>query len=681
MTTGAQVPSKAASGSSHRSRLFYFNGGFFTQSRVRRILDLAGYDLKLGKPGPDDRIAVWGKSPTSGRGEAVGDYTGAKLVHIEDAFLRSIQPGRDGEPPLGLTVDHQRPYFDSSGPSDLETLLTEEPLDDAAMMTRARGLIERIKALHLSKYNDFDPSTPMPEPGYVLVIDQTRGDASIEYGGGSVAAFREMLVYAQQDHPTARIIIKSHPETTGGHRDGHFGPEHLTDRMTLMTDPVSPYALMEGAIAVYTVSSGMGFEAILAGHQPIVFGQPFYAGWGLTQDMQPIDRRQRKLTRAQLFAGAMMLYPKWYDPYRDQLCDLSHVIDTLEALTRAHHMDEFGHVALGMSLWKRKPLQDVFGRFEPLEFAKSEAEALAAEKSVLVWAGKTPDGLAERADAPVFRVEDGFLRSRGLGADLIPPLSLVTDSTGIYYDPNGLSDVEELIEGSPALTQDALDRADRLRRRVIKLELSKYNLGGGAPEIDAQGREVILVPGQVEDDASIRLGTGDVSTNAGLLAAVRRDFPEAFIIYKPHPDIEAGLRDGAIVASDADLVADNSDPVALISVADRVATMTSLLGFEALIRDTAVTCYGMPFYAGWGLTEDRMQAPARRVARPSLAQLVHAVLIDYPRYHDPKTNLPCPPEVVVDRLAEGDIPSPGRPNRMLAKLQGLFSGFAPLWRR
>ena len=679
MKTGVQAPTQAASGSSHRSRLFYFNGGFFTQSRVRRILDLAGYDLTLGKPGADDRIAVWGKSPTSGRGEAVGDHTGAALVHIEDAFLRSIKPGRDGEPPLGLTIDHQRPYFDSSGPSDLETLLSDNPLDDAAMMTRARGLIDRIKALHLSKYNDFERIGPIPQPGYVLVIDQTRGDASIEHGGGSVAAFREMLVFAQQDHPAARIVIKSHPETTGGHRPGHFEPKHLTDpRMSLLTDPVSPYALLDGAIAVYTVSSGMGFEAILAGHKPVVFGQPFYAGWGLTQDQQPIDRRQRNLTRAQLFAGAMMLYPNWYDPYRDRLCDLEMVIDTLEAMTRAHRQDRRGHVALGMSLWKRKPLQDFFGQVTPLVFARTEAQARETGKPILAWATKVPPDMKR----PVCNVEDGFLRSRGLGADLVAPLSLVTDWQGIYYDPTGPSKIETHIKAALRLPEQALDRAERLRRKIVAQGLTKYNLDGEAPQIDAGGRKIILVPGQVEDDASIRLGTDKVATNAELLAAVRRDFPNWFVVYKPHPDIEAGLRSGAVQHPDADLIAHRADLNALLAQADRVATMTSLMGFEALLRDVPVTCYGMPFYAGWGLTDDRMEPPKRRGGScPSLARLIHAVLIDYPRYFDPQTKLPCPPEIVVERLSEGDLPHPSASNRMLAKLQGLFAGFAPLWRR
>ena len=680
MTSGAQVPSKAAHDPQDHARLFYFNGGFFTQKQVRRILELAGFELTLGKPRSDDLIAVWGKSPTHGRGGKIGAVTGAGLVHIEDALLRSLHPGRVGsEPPVGLTIDRQRPYFDSAGPSDLETLLAQNPLDDAALLTRAKHNIARIQRLHLSKYNDFDLTLPPPEPGYVLVIDQTRDDASIAYGGGSVAAFREMLVFAQQDHPAARILIKSHPETVAGARVGHFGPEHLTDRMELVTAPYSPYALLEGAIAVYTVSSGLGFEAIMAGHRPVVFGQPFYAGWGLTEDHQPVDRRQRQLTRAQLFAGAMMLYPRWYDPYRDRLCALEGALDTLEALTRAHREDRAGHVALGMSLWKRKPLQQVFGRSQPLIYAKTVEDAQAQGRAILAWASKAPEGLAEVA-APLRFVEDGFLRSRGLGADLIPPLSVVTDRQGIYYDPTRASDLEDLINAAPDLPPDAVQRAEALRRQIIRLGVSKYNLGGHLPKVNSDGREIILVPGQVEDDASILKGAGDVATNRALVARVRRDFPDAYLVFKPHPDVEAGLRDGQ-TPEGADLLAEKADPLALLAQCDRVATITSLLGFEALMRGVPVTCYGMPFYAGWGLTDDRMEPPSRRRARPSVDALVHAALIAYPRYFDPVTQAPCPPEVAVERLAQGALPSLGFGNRLLAKLQGLFAGHAGLWRK
>ena len=72
--------------------------------------------------------------------------------------------------------------------------------------------------------------------------------------------------------------------------------------------------------------------------------------------------------------------------------------------------------------------------------------------------------------------------------------------------------------------------------------------------------------------------------------------------------------------------------------------------------------------------------PPRRREDISLPGLVHAALIDYPRYFDPVTRLPCSVEVVVERLSKGDVPHPGLRNRLLSKLQGLLSSRAHLWR-
>lgn len=645
--------------------LYCYNGGFFTQKQVKRILALSGYEVRFGAPSEADLIGVWGKSPTSGRGESVADHTGAALVHIEDALLRSVHSGRSGAPPFGLTIDHQRPYFDSSGPSDLETLLATAAFDDTAKLNRARDAMAQLRDLHLSKYNDFPLDAEVPEPGYVLVIDQSRDDASITYGGGSVGNFREMLVFAQEEHPGARIVIKTHPDTVAGHRDGHFDASHLGPNMVLCDTPLSPYTLLDGAIAVYTVSSGMGFEAIMAGHKPIVFGQPFYAGWGLTDDRQPIDRRQRILTRAQLFQGAMIDYPKWYSPYHDRLCEIEDVINGLAAQARAAREDT-PMTAVSMSLWKRPHLKKFFAN---LRFSNSEPAGTPA----MVW-GSTP------ASEQAIRIEDGFLRSRGLGAELVPPLSLIRDDLGMYYDPSRDSRLDHLIATRSDLKDHQTRRVEKLTARLISAGVTKYNLGGTLTPFDAGGKHVILVPGQVEDDASIRLGTGDISTNAALLAQTRADFPDAFLIYKPHPDVEAGLRPGALTHPDADLIAHNADPNALLTKVDHVATMTSLIGFEALMRGTTVTTYGAPFYAGWGLTDARMPTPHRR-AKPTLNGLIHAALIDYPRYFDPKTGLPCPVEIAIDRLSSGDIPRPSKANRLASKLQGLFANYAPLWRR
>lgn len=670
----------AAGGGESPRRLFVFNGGFLTQGRVRRILELSGWNISLGKPGAKDWVGVWGKSPTSPRGEAVASATDAHILRVEDSFLRSIHPGRDGEAPIGLNIDKTGVHFDSSAPSDLETLLATAPLDDAAVLNRGRDALARIRRAHLSKYNAFDPDCELPKAPYVLVIDQSRGDASIEHGGANAATFAEMLVFALTEHPGNRIVIKGHPETAHGHRDGHFSHNDETDRITYLDAPVSPWALMEGATAVYTVSSQLGFEAIFAGHKPRVFGQPFYSGWGLTLDENPVARRERKLTRAQLFAGSMILYPTWYDPTRDRICPLEDAISALEAKVRAWREDRAGYTALGMRRWKRPHLNRFFGQSQRVRYVSSPEKALLSARTggrnLLVWASHA-DGLGDTGDVPVIRVEDGFIRSRGLGAGLVAPLSLVADDLGIYYDPNRESRLERLITASVNLDTGALLRAEKLMRQITRARISKYNLDP-APLPDLPDGKKILVPGQVEDDASILKGCADISRNIDLLARTRADNPAAVIIYKPHPDVEAGLREGKLTEQDAlkyaDLMVNNADPAALLAQVDEVWTMTSLLGFEALIRGIPVICIGAPFYAGWGLTRDLGNVPGRRIVRPELAAFVHACLIDYPRYVDPISGRPCSVELVLERLTNGEIPPAGRWNRVLAKLQGIVGG-------
>ncbi len=652
---------------SGRQPLYVYNGGFLTQGRTRRILELAGYDIRLGKPGEGDLVGVWGQSPTAPRGEAVARHTDTPLLRVEDAFLRSVLPGRLGDDALGLILDRKGVHFDPSQPSDLETLLATHPLDDTALLNRARAGIARMQDLQLSKYTAFDPTVSPPAPGYALVIDQTAGDASVKASNGDRGRFLEMLAVAQIENPGSRILVKSHPETAAGKRDGHFRQDDLDGRAEWAPDDVSPLHLLEGAVAVYTFSSQLGFEAIMAGHKPRVFGQPFYAGWGLSQDENPVPRRTRSLTRAQIFAAAMILAPTWYCPYRDRLATFEETLETLGALTRCWREDHQGWRADGMRLWKRPHLQRFFGRHKPVRFSGQ-----TLNRREMVWANKATPGSGATC------IEDGFIRSKGLGAALTPPLSLVADDLGIYYDPSHESRLERLISAAASLPDAQIHRAERLIENLNKAGLTKYNLGG-APLPDLPLGKRILVVGQVEDDASIRLGCPGPSTNQALLDQCRNSNPDAVILFKPHPDVEAGLRTGG-PAKGADLTLSNCDPLAAIEAVDEVWTLTSALGFEALLRGKPVTCLGVPFYAGWGLTRDLSPAPARRRARVGLPALAHAVLIDYPRYLDPVSGLPCPVEVVIERLTKGALPAPSSGLRILAKAQGLLSSYAHLWR-
>ena len=196
------------------------------------------------------------------------------------------------------------------------------------------------------------------------------------------------------------------------------------------------------------------------------------------------------------------------------------------------------------------------------------------------------------------------------------------------------------------------------------------------PELPADGR-TILVVGQVEDDASMQYGATEINSNLGLLQRTRAHCPDARILWKPHPDVEAGLRSGIIEESDlkglADISLVNVGADQAIDLADEVWTISSTLGFEALIRSKPVTCLGMPFYAGRGLTNDLVARPSHRNTDVTLEQLVHACLIAYPRYFDPRTGAPLSPENAVRLLAEGFEMPPV--NRWMVKLLALMQPF------
>ena len=232
----------------------------------------------------------------------------------------------------------------------------------------------------------------------------------------------------------------------------------------------------------------------------------------------------------------------------------------------------------------------------------------------------------------------------------------------MYFDPRGESDLEYLLRQAE-FPVDLLARAERLTERLVERGITKYNLAAGEGRVAVPpDRRCILVPGQVEDDLSIRFGAGEVRTNFALLETVRTANPDAYILYKPHPDVLAGHRKGAVPETAArrfaDEIAHGGATAALLALADELHTMTSLAGFEALLRGRRVVVYGRPFYAGWGLTNEIQ--PFERGRRLSLAQLVAGTLILYPRYLDPLTRLPCGPEVIIDRLDARNCGAPGR---------------------
>lgn len=421
--------------------------------------------------------------------------------------------------------------------------------------------------------------------------------------------------------------------------------------------PVDPHALLDGAREVH----GLGMNdllrlAALRGLRALLYGAAH-------------DPVPRPVTYGEC-AHDLTARTAYVDPFDGAAVPLGRIVDIL-SLWRARILSgrEIA-VCVGMALWKRERI----GEFLPHApghptFCRTASAALRRATraqggggAIAGWATRLPEGIARDAQAAgvaLWRVEDGFVRSVGLGSDLCVPCSIFVDRRGIYYDPSGPSDLEHIL-ATTDFDEQILARAGRLIERMVKGGVSKYGRADTTvppPAWDAGGRRVLLVPGQVADDLSVRAGGGAIQGNLELLRAVRGHNPDAFIIYRPHPDVDAGHRAGhlpdAEIMQYADRISRGGSITTLMMQVDEIHTLTSLAGFEGLLRGLAVVTYGVPFYAGWGLTRDLGDVPCMRRNRSlSIKALVAGTLLLYPLYTDPLTRLPCEVETLLGRFGD-----------------------------
>ena len=490
----------------------------------------------------------------------------------------------------------------------------------------------------------------------MLEVDQSAGDCSIALGQAGPQQFQQMLQEALRAHPDCTVVVKVHPDVIRGRARGDFRRRDLQHpRIQLCADGLHPAALLEQAQAVYVVTSQMGFEALLWGQPVHCFGMPFYAGWGLTLDRLPAPARRRAgvgleaVVHAALVAGTRCI-----DPHRHRPCAIEELMQAIGLQRQLRSGAPARVEAFGFTPWKQPSLRRFLaGSQVGFRWARSLPGRRA--DAVAVWGRRARPRLlaaAQQRQLPVLRVEDGFLRSVGLGADLIDPISWVVDRSGMYYDATGPSDLERLLVQSQ-WSEAQLQRAAALRQRLVTEAITKYNLSGSSWQRPDSASRVVLVVGQVESDASIRFGAPGLRSNLALLQAVRAAETDAFLLYKPHPDVVAGLCSSGEgeqqAAAFCDQVLSEGSMTSLFAQVDALHVLTSLAGFEALLRGVEVHCWGLPFYAGWGLTQDRLRCERRGRALP-LEALVHGALIDYPRYVSRHSGWFITPEQAIDEL-------------------------------
>ncbi|WP_421212163.1 capsular polysaccharide biosynthesis protein [Aeromonas sp. 600479] len=622
----------------------------------------------------NDVLVGWGQKANTRQIKQKAQALGLSYWQLEDGFIGYIgHPARGGKA-VSLIADPVGIYYDARQPSQLEQLIAApcEP----QMLARAERLISELVHLGITKYNCY-ATVPTHAANHgsvsrfaaqggegglpsalaarlqqsakprVLLVDQVAGDLSIPGALASEADFVAMVEAARRNHPDARLLLRTHPDTRFGKKSGVLARLQLND-VEVVAEHCHPHALLNAVDAVYTVSSQLGFEGLLLGKPVYCFGMPFYAGWGLTHDSKQCERRNVNVSLAQLVAAALICYPRYLDPVLGQRCEVEEVIAIIARQQKPAPRWRRLYL-VGFSLWKRAFMQAFCHHLaEELCFVSKPPKRLTGDEQVLVWGSRYPELVS------AIRVEDGFIRSKGLGSNLCRPSSLSLDPVGIYFDSRTPSGLEQLLNYQQ-LTEPEIERGERLISLLRQHQISKYNVGEIQPySPPMDGRQLVLVVGQVDGDASILTGSPYIRSNEQLLWAVRAAKPDAHILYKPHPDVVAGNRGGAISAAClAECVDSQVLDVGLTSLyphVDELHTMTSLSGFEALVQGVKVTTWGQPFYSGWGLTTDA-NPPARRQRTLPLSALVYLTLVAYPLYLDWQTGLWISPEQLIHQLA------------------------------
>ncbi|QNF27220.1 capsular polysaccharide biosynthesis protein [Metabacillus elymi] len=538
-----------------------------------------------------------------------------------------------------LLIDNNGSIKNSEDTTQLEQLLNSVDID--------ANLLKKAKEVF-----DYITKAPLTSENIVLV------DERLERNNKKEDTFKEMLERAKNTYATNNIKVLSTFD-----EEGYLKKLCQNENVEIISSVDKANQLIHTAKKVFVIESITGFMALLQNREVHCFGLPFYSGLGLTTDEIKNSRRTKQRTILELFTIFFYFYEKQINPLTGMPTNLNEIIKIIEDKKDSQlESKEKKIYCFGIQPWKRGFVRPfVKNPYNTIYFPKTVQEVqnkFDTQSELLVWGHKEPADvreLAEKWNKPVMRIEDGFIRSVGLGTNVTLPWSLALDHKGIYYNPQQVSELEHILTHQ-LFTENMLEDAMNIRKKIVENQLTKYNSEPiESLNLPSEGKKVILVPGQVEDDASIRYGCKDIKTNTELLNSVREKNQDAYIIYKPHPDIVSRNRQGEVTS---DFITDACDHIEIeasiiscINYADEVHTMTSLTGFDALLRDKTVYTYGSPFYSGWGLTHDRHSID-RRKRTLTLDELIAGALLVYPRYFDWENGIRVSCDTVIDKLIE-----------------------------
>ena len=404
-------------------------------------------------------VYSWGSKPYSAKALKLAARFTLPHIRLEDGFVCSFGKQADRRK-YSVVIDDVGIYYDANTASRLENLLNGvDPeswkLEDPGMVGTAGELMMRLVDAGINKYNHLPEHTV--DLGvledYALVVDQTVGDQSVRLGGMNAQAFDDMLADVLSRYSKDKVVVKVHPQVIAGNKRGYLVDKAQQLGLRIVSGDISA-AQLERCDSVHVGTSLYGMELLMMGATVVCHGQPFYCGWGLTEDRQPVSRRTQNRSLGELFIAAYLVYPTYVEPVNNRVCDLATIIDHIEVQNEQRRRVGGRLVCAGITPWKRRYIDRYLFSADYGHKHLSVAKFLRWDSGqtepsrVLVWGRKPEASSLEQAllRHSVTRMEDGFVRSVGLGSNFTAPRSLVIDSEGIYFDATGPSRLESLLE-------------------------------------------------------------------------------------------------------------------------------------------------------------------------------------------------------------------------------------------
>lgn len=428
-------------------------------------IETAALEAPFSRP---DAVGAWGAKTSARYARALARARGLEFVTLEDGPYRSVGLGKANAASLSLTLDLGGVFFDARTISDFEAMLLGAL--PAGLEARGADLRAFVVAARLSKYNHA-PETPIrldaPRGARrILLVDQVAGDRSLAGAGAGPETFALMqaqALAAARDEGAA-VFVKRHPDVVAGYGRGMLNAPAPPFRPA---PDAGPHALLDEIDEVWTASSQFGFDALLRGVKVVAFAVPFYAGWGATElrvEAAAAHARAALARRAasgplsvDMLAGAMIgAFPRYFDPVSGRRVAAEAALERL-AFWRDQAFERRGPiVAVGFARHKRSLLRAYCGAAKSeIAFAWREPADVVAfaragrAREVVVWSDRLSlagESAARAAGLAVTRVEDGFIRSRGLGRKRTPPASLCFDPRALHFEAGRASALEKLLQ-------------------------------------------------------------------------------------------------------------------------------------------------------------------------------------------------------------------------------------------